>query len=871
MTESIYAGGTGDDVLDASAANTPAVLRGGGGQDTLIGSAGHDRLDGGQGADLLRGGGGNDQFFTALGRDLAPGERDTIEGGSGTDELVITLKAAQLAAVQAEMARLAVFIATEAADPLARFASDALHLDLAGLERVRLRLETAPGEWNLLDAAAAIAGPSAVDDAYAAIEDTPLAVQAAQGLLTNDGGEAGGLRVTAGTYVTALGGSVTLAADGSFTYTTAADASGADSFGYTLTDALGRSATATASLTVSAVNDAASIGGMATGAVAEDGTLTASGVLTIGDADSGQARFATPASLLSTYGAFSFDATTGAWGYTLANGQANVQALAAGQSVTDTLTVASLDGTATQQITVSVAGATGALIDLDDLASGSSVLGVKILGEASGDYASWSVAGVGDVNGDGLADLLFGAHGNDSNGSSDNGAAYVVFGRAGGGTIDLDDLAGGASSLGFKILGEASNDVLGLSVSGAGDVNGDGLADLIVGARLNNSDGSADNGAAYVVFGKADGGTLDLDLVAGGNSSLGFKILGEASGDWAGMSVSTAGDMNGDGLADLLVGARFHNSDGSSDNGAAYVVFGKAGGGTVDLDDLAAGTSSLGFKILGESSNDYLGQSIAAVGDMNGDGRGDLLVAAPWNDSDGSVDNGAAYVVFGRAGGGPVDLDELATGASSLGFKIMGEASGDAAGYFVSGAGDVNGDGRADLILGAHYHDSDGSTNNGAAYVVFGKADGGRIDLDDLAAGSSTLGFKIMGESNEDGAGAGVSALGDVNGDGRADLLVGAPYNSSDGSTQNGAAYVVFGKTDGGTIDLDDLATGSSSLGFKIMGEASGDLAGMSVSAADVNGDGWTDLLLTALQHDSDGSADNGAIYVLYGRGDWLL
>jgi hypothetical protein len=440
------------------------------------------------------------------------------------------------------------------------------------------------------------------------------------------------------------------------------------------------------------------------------------------------------------------------------------------------------------------------LVDLDAIAAGSG--GFKIQGENEHDFAGHSVAAAGDVNGDGIDDLIVGA----PQPSIASGVAYVVFGRTGGFAtpVDLDAIATGSG--GFKIQGENRYDYAGLSVSAAGDVNGDGIGDLIVGALDHDYSGRHYAGAAYVVFGRTGGFTspVDLDDIAAGSG--GFKIQGENAGDFAGASVSAAGDVNGDGIDDLIVGASRNYNSGGFDAGAAYVVFGRAGGfaSPVDLAGIAA--SRGGFKILGENEGDYAGFSVSAAGDVNGDGTDDLIVGAPLNDS-GGYRAGAAYVVFGRTGGfaRPVDLDVIAAGRG--GFKIQGENAGDYAGHSVSAAGDVNGDGIDDLIVGApgRY----GGTSAGGAYVVFGRTSGfaSPVDLADIAAGNG--GFKIQGENAGDDAGHSVSAAGDVNGDGIDDLIVGAPHPyASDGA---GAAYVIFGRrdplfTDGNdTRDLDDF------------------------------------------------------------------
>ncbi|RKF14242.1 hypothetical protein D6851_17340, partial [Altericroceibacterium spongiae] len=490
--------------------------------------------------------------------------------------------------------------------------------------------------------------------------------------------------------------------------------------------------------------------------------------------------------------------------------------------------------------------------------------GFIVQGDEANDYLGYSsMQNMGDVNGDGYDDWIVGAYYNDD-GGSDAGAAYVLFGGAGGfGTPDATgrrviDLSSLSASQGFAILGENSNDYLGLSVSLAGDVNGDGYDDLIVGAYDNDAGGST-AGAAYVLFGKASGfGTVDLG--SGLSASDGFKIIGDASGDYLGMSVSSAGDVNGDGYDDVIVGARY-NDDGGGNTGTAYVLFGKASGfGTVDTSSSLS--ASDGFKIYGDNDSDYLGYSVSSAGDVNGDGYDDLIVGAYANNDGGIDDEGAAYVIFGKASGfGTVDLGSGLS--ASDGFKIMGAVANDYLGYSVSLAGDVNGDGYADLIIGAHYND-DGGSEAGAAYVIFGKASGfGTVDLGSGLSASD--GFQIMGDTTEDFLGYSVSSAGDVNGDGYDDVIVGA-YGNDAGGSDAGAAYVIFGKASGfGTVDLDILAAAD---GFIIQGDTIGDNLGVSVSSAgDIDGDGYDDLLVGA-NGGGDGGGNAGEVYVLFGRPD---
>ncbi len=482
-----------------------------------------------------------------------------------------------------------------------------------------------------------------------------------------------------------------------------------------------------------------------------------------------------------------------------------------------------------------------------NLAGLNAAQGFVIQGDVAGDALGISVSSAGDVNGDGFDDIVLGAWLGDDGGSN-AGEAYVIFGKAGGfGTVDLTGLS---AADGFVIQGDAAEDRAGRSVSSAGDVNGDGYGDLIIGAPYDDG-GGTNAGAAYVIFGKAGGfGRIDL---TGLTAADGFAILGDADGDNAGWSVSSAGDVNGDGFDDVIVGAR-RGDDGGNNAGEAYVIFGKASGfGAIDLASLSTAN---GFVIQGDAAFDFAGTSVFSAGDINGDGYDDLIVGAPGGD-DGGTNAGEAYVIFGKAGGfGRIDL----TGLTAVdGFVIQGDLPGDNAGISVSAAGDVNGDGYDDLIIGADYNDN-GGTNAGVAYVLFGKAGGfGTIDLTGLSAAD---GFVIQGDTANDQAGRSVSGAGDVNGDGYADLIIGAA-GGDDGGNAAGEAYVIFGMAGGfGTIDLSGL---TSEQGFIIGGAADNDLAGDAVSAAgDIDGDGYDDLLVGA-PGGALGGSNAGQAYVIFG------
>ncbi len=493
-----------------------------------------------------------------------------------------------------------------------------------------------------------------------------------------------------------------------------------------------------------------------------------------------------------------------------------------------------------------------AVLNLDSL---NGVTGVRFNGLLGGDQSGFSVGWAGDVNGDGFADLIIGAPYNDASGPY-SGSAYVVFGHAGGwnANIALESLAG---TSGFIIEGRTGNEEAGFSVFAAGDLNHDGFGDVVVGARKADLAG-LDSGAAYVVFGHGGAwSTVDLATLDGTN---GFRATGEVAGDYAGGAVTTISDLNGDGINDLVVAARLHDANGADAAGSIYVLFGKSAafGASQPLGGLN-GTN--GFRINGESANDLAGVSVASAGDVNGDGLADLIIGTKYADPNGA-NSGSAWVVFGKTGGWAADLN-LSSLDGTNGFQLNGASAGDNAGTSVSGAGDVNADGYADMVIGAEALDPTGQSNAGGAYVVFGHGGTWSANIA-LGALNGTDGFRINGELANDRAGRAVAGAGDINGDGWADILIGAYLADPNGRSASGATYVVYGRASfGATLELSSLNGGN---GFEIDGGLANDQSGRAVSGAgDVNGDGLDDFLIGSRGSDI-GYSSSGSSFLVFGQ-----
>jgi len=435
------------------------------------------------------------------------------------------------------------------------------------------------------------------------------------------------------------------------------------------------------------------------------------------------------------------------------------------------------------------------------------------------DALGWSVYGPGDVNGDALPDLLVGAPDNDLGGSA-AGAVFLYLGTSRG-TLSL-------SSATASILGDKANDNAGYALSG-GDFDEDGYADIAVGAY--QFDGGASNaGGLYIVHGPVSG-TVDL-------ASPTVALLGVSKDDDAASALATLPDLDGDGAVELLVGAPGYDDGPTKGVGAAYLL------AAADLGAGSRSLSSASATLVGEDSSDGAGIATGG-GDFNCDGVGDAIVGASKRDS-GGTDRGTVYVLYGPFSG-TVDL-------STADLIYNGTANSDFLGVAVSSLGDFSGDDCDDWAAGATGFDSTVS-GAGAAFFFFGGAS---------VSGSGTASLladgRVTGSAATDGLGNALTAAGDINGDGDLDLLVGAASATSSGLNDSGAAYLFYGPLSG--------TLSASAADATLSGPAASANAGRSVAGlGDVDDDGKSDLLIGGDDVTVGAATDAGTAWLYLGLG----
>jgi len=468
-----------------------------------------------------------------------------------------------------------------------------------------------------------------------------------------------------------------------------------------------------------------------------------------------------------------------------------------------------------------------------DLAAGSNA---RIQSTADNSY-SGAARGVGDVNGDGTADMAFPEQ------AADSSAGRIVVVLGGENIPSFDSPAVG--SRGFVIRGRPGSR-LG-KVAAAGDVNGDGIADIVAGAFTDNAAGT-NAGAAYVIFGTRS--PADIDLAALGGA--GFVISGDQD-DYLGASVDGAGDLNGDGRADVVIGGFNAGTGGGSGAGEAYVVFGRPGTATVEVHAPSFASQGIVVKNGGGAANDQFGAAVRNVGDFDGDGLPDIGVWATSNTLPQRMKS--AWVAFGRQTPGTIDVS--LGGGVKIDPPAPASPTPDHATREPLPAGDINGDGRADIVIGVPEDGALGRSGAAAAAVVYGRP--GPTTINPMALGGG--GFRVEGAI----AGAWVEPQGvspDLDGDGRAELLFGAAAADNRGRTDSGTVWLIPAVPPalGSAYDLLFPPPGSR----QIDGASANGFLSSAAAVGDVNGDGRPDLTVGGI---GIGGNYRGASELLLGFG----
>ena len=427
--------------------------------------------------------------------------------------------------------------------------------------------------------------------------------------------------------------------------------------------------------------------------------------------------------------------------------------------------------------------------------------------DKEGAYFGTSVAGAGDVNGDGYDDVIVGAPDFD-NGLGGEGAVFVFYGSTSGLSAKPD----------WKVESNQANAAFGTSVATAGDVDNDGYDDVIVGTP-GYSNGETNEGAALVYYGSAMGPITTPNWRVESNQI-------DANLGW---SVATAGDVNGDNYDEVIVGAPNYDTV-ERNEGAAFVYYGSA---------VRLKTTDY-WSVKFNQKDATFGWSVGTAGDVNKDDYADVIVGAPKFDTTENIDNNSG-MAFVYLGGSPKLTTTSIWSANSI-------QAGANLGWSVATAGDVNGDGCDDIIVGAPGYSS-GQVNEGAAFVYFG------FDKKGLSA---TANWTVESDQENAGLGWSVATAGDVNADGFAEVIVGAPWHRN-GQTDQGAAFVYHGS-----------ASGLSST-FNWSSESNQEYSyfGYSVATAgDVNKDGYSDVLIGAPWYDTEENNESGAAFLYHGGPD---
>jgi hypothetical protein len=472
------------------------------------------------------------------------------------------------------------------------------------------------------------------------------------------------------------------------------------------------------------------------------------------------------------------------------------------------------------------------------------------LGSPNRHYNDWfgvAVANVGDLDGDGITDIAVGAHISDYAGT-DRGAVYVMFLNEDGsvkGFSRIDD-----ASTNGPVLTNA--DQFGLGLAGIGDLNGDGVLDIAAGANGDDAGGSS-RGAIHILFLNpltvtvSEDAPTFLSTVEINDETANGPVLSDS--DWFGYASANIGDLNDDGVNDIVVGA-VHDDNGGTSRGAVHILFMNTDGSVDSTVEINDGTSN--GPVL--SDDDLFGISVAGLGDLNADGVEDIAVGAS-GDDEGGTGRGAVHILFLNTDGSvdsTVEINSSTTNGPSL-------SNGDGfSGTSVANIGDLNDDGVIDLAVGASGNDQT-YTDSGAIHLFFMNTDGSvdsTVQINDATAnGPSLSNYTYLST---------VTSLGDLNSDGVEDLLMGSPAGYA-GYYAYGAVHIAFMNTNGSidsTVRIDHNTTNAPQLGS--LNRHWADWFGVAVAnLGDINSDGITDIAVGAHIYDYTGS-NQGAMYVMF-------
>ncbi len=462
------------------------------------------------------------------------------------------------------------------------------------------------------------------------------------------------------------------------------------------------------------------------------------------------------------------------------------------------------------------------------------------------------------------------------------------------GNYDLDNMSYENGTI--KFIGREANDNLGMGLSSAGDINGDGYNDFIIGAPGENGSGI---GEAYIVFGRNnlswsglinESSEFDLSNISEDSSII--RVMGADFSDNFGRNSNTIGnvqDLNNDGYNDIVISA--YGGGNKVASGAAYIIFGRDAAGWSNLTDISGNldletiTPEDNIKVItGKTKHDRLGYDVSFAGDINNDNFNDLIISAPLSDhTTGDWAVGETYLLLGRTssewddltnGSVSYDLSTLNNDINDLSdniIQIRGKDSWDYAGRSIS-AGDINKDGYSDIIIGAPnvgLISQEGGNPKGEVYVILGRSDFADLTDNTNLFNLSNIGikdntFEFIGSDESGLLGESVSYAGDINNDGFGDMIIGSPGSGING-TKSGAAYLIFGSNDWikGSYDIDNFQNR-----IKLIGESSNDNFGQSVNKAhDINADGYDDILIGAFKAEKNQSEDDqGKAYIILGR-----